>query len=179
MYILRACSINIIVFVYNPCMAVSLLCVVLFLDPMSELNASALIKLKGKLKLNVKMTELADILETQAGGFMSRTEAQRVRAKIGEEQQMEEVISILLGKGNTEFATFCQMLQKCNYAVWAHKLESEAKSIQKTSVGMKHHLKLLHAFLLLCGAVAATPMIFFHFCIAIWLYDIWRVLSIF
>ena len=107
---------------------------------MSEWNAGALIKLKGKLKLNVKMTELADILETQAGGFMSRTEAQSVRAKIGEEQQIEEVISILLGKGDTEFATFCQMLQKCNYAVWAHKLESEAESIQKTSVGMKHHL---------------------------------------
>ncbi len=83
---------------------------------MSKWNVDALVALKGKLKLNVNVIALANILETPAGGFMSRTEAKSVRAKTGDDQ-MELVIEILLGKGDKEFATFCQMLQKSNYRV--------------------------------------------------------------
>ena len=119
--------------------------------PMSEWNVAALVALKGKLKLNVKMTTLANILETPAGGFMNSAEAQSVRDKTGDAQQIEEVIDILRGKGDEEFATFCQMLQKSNYQVWAHELEVEAEKF-KTSDGMKH---LVLAFLLLCAVVAS------------------------
>ena len=121
---------------------------------MSKWNVNALVALKRELTLNVKMIVLANILETPAGGFMSRTEAKSVRAKTGDDQ-MELVIEILLGKGDKEFATFCQMLQKSNYQVWARELEVEAEKF-KTSDGMKC---LLFAFLLLC-AVAASDLLF-------------------
>ena len=106
---------------------------------MSEWNADALVALKGELKLNVKMIALANILETPAGGFMSRAEVQSVRAKTGDDQQMEQIIDILLGKGDNEFAIFRQMLLKSNYQMWARQLELEADKF-KTSVGMKHEL---------------------------------------
>ena len=113
--------------------------------PMSKWNADALVALKGELKLNVKMIALTNILETPAGGFMSRAEAQSVRAKTGDDQQMEQVIEFLQGKGDNEFAIFCQMLRQSNYQVWARQLELEADKF-KTTVGMKHNLP---AFLLL------------------------------
>ncbi len=116
---------------------------------MSKWNVDALVALKGELKLNVKMIALANILETPAGGFMNSAEAQSVRDKTGDAQQIEEVIDILRGKGDKEFATFCQMLQKSNYPVWARELEVEAEKF-KTSGGMKH---LLVAFLF-CVVVA-------------------------
>ena len=118
---------------------------------MSKWNVDALVALKGKLKLNVKMIALANILETPAGGFMSRTEAQSVRAKTGDDQQMELVIEILLGKGDKEFAAFCQMLRQSNYQVWARQLELKAEKLR--SDGMEH---LLLAFLLLFAAVASS-----------------------
>ncbi len=119
---------------------------------MSKWNVDALVALKGKLKLNVKMITLANILEIAAGGFMNSAEAQSVRDKTGDAQQIEEVIDILRGKGDKEFATFCQMLQKSNYQVWARELEVEAEKF-KISDGMKH---LLLAFPLLFAAVASS-----------------------
>ena len=110
---------------------------------MSKWNANALVALKGELKLNVKMIALTNILETEAGGFMSRAEAQSVKAKTGDDQQMGQIIDILLGKGDNEFAIFCWMLRQSNYPGWAHQLELKAQEKFKTSVGMKHHAFLL------------------------------------
>ena len=121
------------------------------LGPMSKWNVDALVALKGELKLNVKMIALANILETPAGGFMNSAEAQSVRDKTGDAQQIEEVIDILRGKGDKEFATFCQMLRQSNYQAWAHELEVKAEMFQ-TSDGMKHLL----AFLLLFAVVASN-----------------------
>ena len=118
---------------------------------MSKWNIDALVALKGELKLNVKMIALANYLETPAGGFMNSAEAQSVRDKTGYAQQIEEVIDILRGKGDKEFATFCQMLRKSNYHVWARQLELKAEMF-KTSDGMK---RLLLGFLLLCAVVAS------------------------
>ena len=103
---------------------------------MSEWNINALEASKGKLKLNVKMFQLVDMLHTAAGGFMDSAEAQRVRNKIGDAQQIEEVIDILQGKGDEEFAIFCQMLRQCNYQVWARQLELKAEKLR--SDGMEH-----------------------------------------
>ena len=119
---------------------------------MSKCNVDALEALKGKLKLSVRMIQLVDMLHTAAGGFMNSAEAQSVRDKSGDAQQIEEVIDILRGKGDKEFATFCQMLQKSNYQVWARELEVEAEKF-KISDGMKH---LLLAFPLLFAAVASS-----------------------
>ena len=130
--------------------------VLAYLDPMSKKHIDALLALKGELKLNVKMIALTNILETPAGGFMSRAEAQSVRAKTGDDQQVEQIIEILLGKSDKDFSIFCQMLQECNYPVWAHQLELQAEAF-KTSAGMKHHLI---AFLLLFGVVAGNPIVF-------------------
>ena len=106
------------------------------LGPMSEWNINALEASKGKLKLNVKMFQLVDMLHTAAGGFMDSAETQRVRDKTGDAQQIEEVIDILRGRGDEEFATFCQMLRQCNYQVWARQLELKAEKLR--SDGMEH-----------------------------------------
>ena len=107
--------------------------VILFSVPMSEWNDEALAKFKGELKINIKMTELIDILEKAGGGFMDKAEAHSVTLKSGDAEQMGKVIEILRGKGDEEFNVFCTMLRRCNYEVWANQLESSAKSFKKTA----------------------------------------------
>ena len=93
--------------------------------PMSGYNSSALIAFQEKLKTNVAMkSHLTNMLEEQAGGFMTRAEAQSVRKA---EDPMEWLIEILLGKGDKEFNTFCDMLERSNHRGWANRLRREAK----------------------------------------------------
>ena len=96
--------------------------------PMSPWNDDALVSLKERLKLNVSMnTGLSDRLEKAAGGFMSRPEAQMVRGLPNNIEQMGNVIEILRGKTNEDFASFCTMLRETNNVVWADELEKEAE----------------------------------------------------
>ena len=44
---------------------------------------------------------------------------------------MEQVIAILLGKGNNEYTTFCKMLRQSNYELWANELKSTAERFQE------------------------------------------------
>ena len=106
-----------------------------YIGPMAEWNQAALVALQGTLKMNVKMIQLNDILEKPAGGFMDRAEALRVKAKTGDAEQMGQVIDILLGKEDEAFYKFCDLLQRSNYKVWAHELESTAERF-KTEQGM-------------------------------------------
>ena len=64
-------------------LAVPALCA-LFPGPMAKWNADALVALKGKLKSNIKMITLKDMLERPAGGFMNTAEALRVTAESGD-----------------------------------------------------------------------------------------------
>ena len=72
-------------------------------------------------------TGLTDTLEKAAGGFMSHGEAEAVRNKPNNPERMEELIRILLGKGNLDFKIFCEMLRQCNYELWADELEKRAR----------------------------------------------------
>ena len=99
--------------------------------PMAEWNKKALAALKGQLKENIIMVHLRNILEIPAGGFMNEAEAISVTEKSGDSDQMEQVIMILRGKGDDEFATFCEMLKQSSYEVWANKLKSTAESYKK------------------------------------------------
>ena len=101
---------------------------------MAEWHQAALVALQGSLKLNVKMFQLNDMLERPAGGFMDRAEMLRVNAKPGDMEQMGELINILRGKEDKAFDTFCDLLQRCNYEVWARKLKSAAERLK--TVGM-------------------------------------------
>ena len=95
---------------------------------MSPWNDDALVSLKESLKLNVLMnTGLADKLEKAAGGFMSRAEAQMVRALSNDSDQIDRVIETLRGKTNEDFDTFCKMLRDSNNGTWADQLEREAQ----------------------------------------------------
>ena len=105
------------------------------LGPMAKWNASALVALKGKLKSNITMIELGDMLPRSAGGFMNAAEALSVTAKTGDVEQVGQIIKILQGKGDEDFATFCRMLRQCNYEVWARELELTAER-SKTSEGI-------------------------------------------
>ena len=101
---------------------------------MTEWHQAALVALQGSLKLNVKMIQLSDMLERPAGGFMDRAETLSVKAKIGDTEQMGELINILLGKEDVAFYTFCDLLQRSNYEVWARELKSAAERLK--TVGM-------------------------------------------
>ena len=109
--------------------------ILLCLGPMAEWNQEALVAMQEKLKVNVKMIQLNDILQKPAGGFMDRAEALRVRAKTGDAEQMGQVIDILLGKEDEAFYKFCDLLQRSNYKVWARELKSTAERF-KTEQGM-------------------------------------------
>ena len=67
---------------------------------------------------------LIDMLQLPAGGFMNQAEEQSVR---NAEDPMEELIEILLGKGDKEFNTFCDMLEESNHREWADRLRLEAE----------------------------------------------------
>ena len=97
---------------------------------MTEWHQAALIALQGSLKLNVKMIQLSDMLERPAGGFMDRAEALSVKAKTGDMEQMGELINILLGKEDVAFYTFCDLLGRSNYEVWARELKSAAERLK-------------------------------------------------
>ena len=99
---------------------------------MSPWNRDALFSLRGDLKLKVSMnTGLCDILEEVAGGFMSPREAQVVREQQGSSEQMGRLIDILCGKGDKDFNTFLQMLQRTNNEVWAKELKKKAKKLKR------------------------------------------------
>ena len=65
---------------------------------------------------------------------MDRAEALSVKAKTGDMEQMEELISILLGKEDMAFYTFCDLLERSNNEVWARVLISVAERLK--TVGM-------------------------------------------
>ena len=103
------------------------------MGPMKEWNRDALDALRGKLKENVIMKHgLNDRLVTVAGGFMSGAEAQAVRSKTTNAEQMGELISILVGKCDADFGKFCTMLRDVSYGVWAKELEKKAKWFKQT-----------------------------------------------
>ena len=66
---------------------------------------------------------------------MNAAEALSVTAKTGDVEQVGQIIKILQGKGDDDFATFCRMLRQCNYEVWARELELTAERF-KTSEGI-------------------------------------------
>ena len=90
---------------------------------MSEYISNTLKALQRGLKTSVVMEQLIDMLEVPAGGFMNATEAKSVRnAKC----RMGRLMEILLGKGDKEFNTFCDMLKKSNHSAWADHLREAA-----------------------------------------------------
>ena len=95
---------------------------------MSGYNSDALAALQGDLKDNVIMSiRLFDMLEVTQGGFMTRAEAMDVRSNAS---PMVRLIEILRGKTDKEFDTFCDMLEKSNYPVWAYTLKQEAERLK-------------------------------------------------
>ena len=98
--------------------------------PMSDYNSSALTALRGELKTKVVMRPLLiDMLKIPAGGFMTTAEAVCVR---NAESPMEELITILLSKGDKEFDIFYSMLQNSNHLAWADSLKQKAESLRET-----------------------------------------------
>ena len=110
---------------------------------MSPWNHSALVSLRGDLKLNVfrdlklhvsMEAGLGDKLEKAAGGFMTQFEAWTVREQPGNMKQMDKVIEILLGKADEDFTTFLKMLQDTNNGVWAEELVKTAEQFKREGV---------------------------------------------
>ena len=113
-----------------------LLCALVFstvtAHPMSPWNDDALISLREKLKLHLLMnTGLSDKLEKAAGGFMDHSEAQTVTEQPGRRAQIEQVIEILRGKRDEDFACFLEMLRATNNSVWAEELRKKAEQFKR------------------------------------------------
>ena len=98
------------------------------MGPMEEWNRDALVSLQEQLKLNVIMsTGLINKLQKAAGGFMNQAEAQAVKSKPNNAEQMGELIQILVGKRNADFKIFCTMLRQSNYGLWSDELVRKAR----------------------------------------------------
>ena len=110
-------------------------CFVLVLSPappMSPWNRDALVSSQENLKLNMSMsTGLSDILEEEAGGFMSPHEAQVVMEQQGSSEQMKKLVEIFCGKRDKDFRTFLQMLRRTNNGVWADELKKKAEELKR------------------------------------------------
>ena len=115
------------------------------MGPMEEWNKDALVSLQGELKENVIVNNgLNNKLQKAAGGFMDRAEAQVVKSKPSNAEQMEDIIWILLGKRNADFRTFCTMLRQTNNGLWATELERKAsKSRGESGTQCTHVLKYI------------------------------------
>ena len=101
-------------------------------DPMKEWNRKALICLTAQLKQNVRLNNgLNDKLQAVAEGFMSEAEAKAVMSKQTNAERMGELIEILLGKSEADFAIFCKMLRDVRYGVWAYQLEKKAGEFKR------------------------------------------------
>ena len=99
---------------------------------MSPWNDDALTSLREKLKLHLPTnTGLSDKLEKVAGGFMDHSEAQTVTEQPGRRAQIEQVIKILRGKQDEDFACFLEMLRATNNSVWAEELRKKAEQFKR------------------------------------------------
>ena len=91
---------------------------------MSGYNSYALTALQGDLKDNVAMSiRIFDMLDITQGGFMTRAEAMNIQSNAN---PMVRLVEILRGKTDKEFDTFCDMLEKSNYPIWAFTLKRAA-----------------------------------------------------
>lgn len=107
---------------------------------MSEWNRSALVSLRGELKLNVNVGESGmidklekpPIISPEALGFLSAPEMLQVRAlKPNHSDQMDKIIEYLLGKDDTCFGNFCSILKNNNHEIWSERLREKAKYFKK------------------------------------------------
>ena len=107
---------------------------------MSEWNKSALVSLRGDLKLYVNVGEsgMIDKLEKpsitspEALGFLSAPEMRQVRAlKANYSDQMDKIIEYLQGKEDTCFGNFCSILNNSGHEVWSKQLRKKAEDLRK------------------------------------------------
>ena len=128
---------------------------------MTPWNRSALISLRGDLKLRVLMEAgLGDKLEKAAGGFMTEFEARTVREQLGNIKQMDKVTEILLGKADEDFTTFLEMLRDTNNGVWAEELVKTAEQFKREGVCVERggtSQRCMQSSVLQCSIEATYP----------------------
>ena len=108
---------------------------------MRECNEQALIFLKHKLKLNVKVKDsgMIDMLEKPSAlGFLNRGEMQRIEAMATEMDRMDKIIEILRGKDDKCFSNFCDILKESNHETWAESLRKKAEEFERTPPGKRY-----------------------------------------
>ena len=96
--------------------------------PMSKRKKDALIALEGKLKTNLSLEELIDLLEKPAGGFMTEAEKMSVCEQPKQREKVGRIITILRRKGDQDFDIFIKLLRESGNEVWAEQLERKSKS---------------------------------------------------
>ena len=105
-------------------------------EPMREWNTKALVVLKAKLKLNVRVKEsgMLDMLEVPSElGFLNQAEMQRIEPMATEMDRMDKIIEILRGKEDKCFSNFCDILTESGYMTWAKSLRQKAEEFRRGS----------------------------------------------
>ena len=103
--------------------------------PMTKRKKDALIALEGKLKTNLSLEELIDLLEEPAGGFMTEAEKMTVCDHRNQREKVGRIITILRRKGDQDFDIFIKLLRESGNDVWAEQLEQKVQQLEKKSNG--------------------------------------------
>ena len=119
---------------------------------MDKWRRDALVNQENHLKMHLGLTEVMDLLEKPAGGFMTVAERKSVEKEDGPLAQVGKIIKILRSKGNEEFGIFLEILRKSDNEVWASCLAKTADLFQqeyancgKLLFPIAHYIRMMHA----------------------------------
>ncbi|MCY4472016.1 MAG: hypothetical protein OXC07_04245 [Kistimonas sp.] len=107
---------------------------------LSAARRDALTALQENLKSFVNVNKLLGILdeflqEQDPGDpiLLNGEEVDSIKTESGRAEQMQQLLTILHGKGDKEFYQFVRLLEKAGYAVWPHELRLRAQKIESTA----------------------------------------------
>ena len=93
---------------------------------MDSTRRNALNSCLPDLRVDLIVEHFYPSLHLEAGGFLNDVELESVKCKSDRFSQVDELVRILLGKGNDEFERFCLILEERNYYEWASKLRKKS-----------------------------------------------------
>ena len=98
---------------------------------MDAAHKKTLRRYNPELRNGIIVNNLLPDLHRDAGGFLTDVESLAVSSKRCNVGQVDELITILLTKENTDFDSFCHILKKGDYRRWSEVLSRSAASANR------------------------------------------------
>lgn len=92
---------------------------------MDQARKEALRRQQDDLRTGIIVNNILPSLHEAAGGFLDDVEDDRVKSKVGNVAQVDELLDILRTKENRDFDYFCTIIEK-NNATRANNLREAA-----------------------------------------------------